>query len=209
MHRLISVLVVATLALPTAAADTVGADPNDPGKVTAIGKGVKEIDVGGIFVLSVDKVGDADAVTKMSTLVGPGFQYYFNPNVSVGATALFNYEKVGDDSVLALGGLVHGSLHVRLGLGAFFRPTLGLGALFGTREVANAATPGTVLELSQTAFLARVAFPIAYFTSRRFLLQAGPEIDISLGSFKADGSEESTSFTTIAGGFSVGFGYVF
>lgn len=209
MHRLLSALVVTTLALPTAAADTIGADPNDPGKVTAIGKGVKEIDVGGIFVLSVDKVGDADAVTKMSTLVGPSFQYYFNANVSVGATGLFSYEKVGDDSVLALGGLVHGSLHVRLGLGAFFRPTLGLGALFGTREVANPATPGTVVELAQNAFLARVAFPIAYFTSRRFLLQAGPEIDISLGSFKADGSSESTSFTTVAGGFSVGFGYVF
>lgn len=209
MHRLLSALVVTTLALPTAAADTIGADPNDPGKVTAIGKGVKEIDVGGIFVLSVDKVGDADAVTKMSTLVGPSFQYYFNANVSVGATGLFSYDKVGDDSVLALGGLVHGSLHVRLGLGAFFRPTLGLGALFGTREVANPATPGTVVELAQNAFLARVAFPIAYFTSRRFLLQAGPEIDISLGSFKADGSSESTSFTTVAGGFSVGFGYVF
>ena len=51
-------------------------------------------------------------------------------------------------------------------------------------------------------------FPIAYFTSRRFLLQAGPEINISLGSFKPD-SGPSTSFTTISGGFSVGLGYVF
>jgi len=208
MQRLFAALIALTLAVPSAVADTAGAEPNDPGKITAIAKGVKEIDVGGIFVLSTNKVGDGETVTNMSTLVGPSFQYYINANFSVGGTGLINYEKAGDDSVLALGGLVHASVHMRLGLGAFFRPTVGVGALFGTREIMNPAMPGTVTELSQASFLGRIAFPIAYFTSRRFLLQAGPEIDFSLGSFKPDGGE-STSFTTIAGGFSVGLGYVF
>lgn len=188
-------------------ADEVAANPNDPGKVTSIGKGVKEIDLGGIFVLTVDKVGDS-STTKLSTLGGVGFQYFFNANVSAGATGLFAYDKVGDAaSATSFGGALFGSFHVRLGLGAFFRPTLGLGALFGTREVD--AGGGMVTEFSQVAFLTRIGLPFAYFPSKRVVLQAGPEINVSIGSFKADGASEGTSFTTVAGGFAVGVGYVF
>jgi len=206
MKRCLVVLSILALS-PSAFADEVGANPNDPGKVTAVGKGVKEIDLGGIFVLTVDKVG-VQSTTKLSTLGGVGFQYFFNANVSVGATGLFAYDKVGDTaSATSFGGALFGTFHVRLGLGAFFRPTLGLGALFGTREID--AGGGMVAELSQTAFLTRIGLPIAYFASKRVVLQAGPEINISIGSFKADGASEGTSFTTIAGGFSVGVGYVF
>ena len=149
-----SLLAVSLLALATPArADEVAANPSDPGKVTSIGKGVKEIDLGGIFVLTVDKVGD-ESTTKLSTLGGVGFQYFFNANVSAGATGLFAYDKVGDTaSATSFGGALFGSLHVRLGLGAFFRPTLGLGALFGTREVD--AGGGTVTEERPKNLLAR------------------------------------------------------
>lgn len=199
----LSVLVVAA----EARADEVAANPNDPGKVTSIGRGVKEIDLGGIFVLSVDKVGD-ESTTKLSTLGGLGFQFFLNQNVSLGATGLFSYDKVGDaTSATSFGGVAFGSLHVRLGLGAFFRPTLGLGALFGTREID--AGGGMVTEFSQVAFLARIGLPIAYFASKRVVLQAGPEVNVEIGSFKADGATDGTSFTTVAGGFAVGVGYVF
>src|SRR5512139_2730156 len=115
----LSVLVV----VAEARADEVAANPNDPGAVTSVGRGVKEIDLGGIFVLSVDKVGD-ESTTKLSTLGGLGFQFFLNQNVSLGATGLFSYDKVGDaTSATSFGGVAFGSLHVRLGLGAFFRPT--------------------------------------------------------------------------------------
>ena len=207
MKRSLLVLPALALLANRAHADDVAANPNDPGKVTSVGKGVKEIDLGGIFVLTVDKVGDT-STTKLSTLGGVGFQYFINANVSAGVTGLFAYDKVGDaTSAVSFGGVAFSSLHVRLGLGAFFRPTLGLGALFGTREVDSGG--GMVAELSQVAFLARIGLPIAYFASKRVVLQAGPEINISVGSFKADGADEGTSFTTIAGGFAVGVGYVF
>ncbi|MBA3396683.1 MAG: hypothetical protein H0T89_28890 [Deltaproteobacteria bacterium] len=210
MHSLttfaVTLLATSTLALSTAVADEVTAEPTDPGRVTAIGKGVKEIDLGGIFVLSVDKVGE-ESNTKLSTLMGAGFQYFINNNVSLGATALFSYDKAGADTQsTGFGGVLFGSFHVRLGLGAFFRPTLGLGGLFGNREIGSG---GTVAKLTQTAFLTRIGLPFAYFPSRRVVLQAGPEINVSVGSFKADGSDEGTSFTTVAGGFAVGVGYVF
>lgn len=207
MKRSVLVMGLLSAASAPARADEVGANPNDPGRVTSIGKGVKEIDLGGIFVLTVDKVDD-NSTTRLSTLGGAGFQYYFNANLSAGVTGLFAYEKAGDaESATSFGGLVHATFHVRLGLGAFFRPTLGLGALFGTREIEGGG--GTVTELSQTAFLTRIGLPIAYFATKRVVLQAGPEINISVGSFKPDGSDDSTSFTTVAGGFSVGVGYVF
>jgi hypothetical protein len=189
-----------------AIADTVTADPNDPGKVTYIDRGVKELNLGGIFVYSVDKVEDT-TTSRFSTLGGPGFQYFFNPNVSVGATALLSYDKIGDASAITFGGVVQSAFHVRLGLGLFFRPSLGVGALFGTREIDSGT--GTITELNQTAFLVRIGLPLAYFASKRFFLQAGPEINISIGSFKADGADDGISFTTVSGGLAVGVGYVF
>ncbi len=207
MKQALVALAPILLASGPALADEVGANPNDAGKVTSIAKGVKEIDLGGIFVLTVDKVGDT-STTKLSTLGGAGFQYFINANASVGATGLFAYDKVGDaTSATSFGGVVFASLHVRLGLGAFFRPTLGVGALFGNREVD--AGGGMSTELSQVAFLARIGLPFAYFPSKRVVLQAGPEINVEVGSFKADGASDGTSFTTVAGGFAVGVGYVF
>jgi hypothetical protein len=188
-------------------ADTVGPDPNDPGRVTAIRKGVKEIDIGAIFVHSYAKPEMGDAVTQISFLGGIGFQYFINDNFSVGGTGLFNAEKQGAVTSSAFGGSVFASFHVRLGLGAFFRPTAGVGALIGTQEFE--AVPGMVTELDQTALLLRVGIPFAYFPSKRIVLQAGPEMNISLGSVTPKSGGASSSFTSIASGFSVGAGYAF
>jgi hypothetical protein len=207
MHRLL-VIPALVLALPSAArADEVGANPNDPGRVTAIQKGVSEIDIGALGVFTYDKQGD-ESNTRLSMLLGLGYQYFVNNNISVGAQFLFDYDRVSSNvSATTLGGTLFASAHVRLGLGAFLRPTLALGALFGNREL-DSGVGGVVVEAKQTAFLTRIMFPFAYFPSKRVVLQAGPEIDMTFGSFTPDGGE-STSFTSIAGGFSVGVGYAF
>jgi hypothetical protein len=205
MTRALGLLVLA-LASP-AAADTVGANPQDHGKVTAIQKGVKEIDVGGIFVLSHSKSGDSEGSTRVSTLGGAGFQYYFNNNFSAGAQFLASYDRQSANAYsTAFGGALFGSLHVRLGLGAFLRPTLGVGALFGTQK--TEVTPGTLMSASQVSGLVRIALPFAYFPGSRVVLQAGPEVDISVGRVTPDGGE-GESFTNVSGGFGVSAGYVF
>jgi hypothetical protein len=194
-------------AAATASADSIGADPNDPGKVTAIHKGVKEIDLGGVFVLSYNKNGDAEATTRVSSLGGAGFQYFVSDNLSAGAQVLFNYDKVNaTTSSTSFGGLLFASLHVRLGLGAFLRPTFGAGLLVGNLE--TEVTPGMVTQASQVAGLVRIALPFAYFPSRRVVLQAGPEINVSVGNVTPDGGE-AESFTSVAGGFGVSAGYAF
>jgi hypothetical protein len=199
--------VLLALATAPAAADSIGAEPNDPGKVTAIHKGVKELDAGGIFVLSYNKSGDAEANTRISTLGGAGFQYFLKDNLSVGATVLFNYDRVSATaSSQSFGGAVFGSLHVRLGLGAFLRPTFGAGVLVGNLD--SEAVPGMVTRASQVAGLVRLALPFAYFPSRRVVLQAGPELDVIVGNVTPDGGD-AQSFTTVSGGFGVSAGYAF
>jgi hypothetical protein len=205
-HRL--ALVIALLAAaPPAYADDIGGNPNDAGKVTAIRKGVAEIDLGGVFVLSYAKAGDGAAQTRISTLGGAGFQYFINNNLSAGANFLFNYDRQSATTYsTAFGGTVFGSLHVRLGLGAFLRPTFGAGLLIGNQN--SEVTPGMVLRASQVAGLVRLALPFAYFPSRRVVLQAGPELDVSIGNVTPDGGE-AQSFTSVTGGFGVSAGYAF
>lgn len=206
MRRAPCLALLLALASP-AAADTVGANPQDRGKATAIQKGVKEIDVGGIFVLSHSKSGDSEGSTRISTLGGLGFQYFLKDNVSAGAQFLASYDRQSADAYsTAFGGAAFASLHVRLGLGAFLRPTLGLGALFGTQK--TEVTPGTLMSATQVSGLVRIALPFAYFPGPRVVLQAGPEVDISVGRVTPDGGE-GQSFTNVSGGFGVSAGYVF
>jgi hypothetical protein len=207
MNRVNCSLLLVVLSGGIAAADTVGANPNDRGKVTAIQKGVKEIDVGGIFVLSHNKSGDGEGNTRISSLGGLGFQYFINDNISVGGTFLAAYDRLNSDAYsTAFGGAAFGSYHVRLGLGAFLRPTLGAGMLFGTQN--TELMPGMLVSAKQISGLVRIAMPFAYFPSGRMVLQAGPELDISIGRTTPDGGE-GESFTNVSGGFGVSAGYVF
>jgi hypothetical protein len=202
---------VAALSIPAVTslghADTLGAEPNDYGKVTHITKGVKEIDLGGIFVLSHSKVGDGEGSTRVSSLSGIGFQYFINDNFSAGATALFGYDRLSSDSYsTGFGGMAFASLHVRLGLGAFLRPLIGAGVLVGNLSTETA--PGMTSSASQVSGLVRIGLPFAYFPSKRVVLQAGPELDVSVGSTNPDVGD-SQSFTTVTGGFGVSVGYAF
>jgi hypothetical protein len=202
-----ALLLALLLTATSASADSLGPDPRDPGKVTFITRGVKEIDVGGIFVLSYSKAGDADAQTRISTLGALGFQYFLKDNLSIGGQFLASYDKQSADAhSSAFGGAVFASLHVPLGLGAFLRPTIGVGALFGTQQ--TEVTPGQLISANQVSGLIRIGLPFAYFPGSRVVLQAGPELDVSIGNVTPDGGD-SQSFTNITGGFGVSAGYVF
>jgi hypothetical protein len=190
-----------------ARADTLAGDQNEYGKITKIKKGVKELDLGGMFVLSHSKSGDGEGQTRVTSLGGPGFQMFINDNLSVGGTILVGLELAGaDQQTLSFGGSLHGQLHLRLGLGAFLRPTFAAGVLVGSQD--TEITPGMKVSANQTAGLVRLALPIAYFTSKRLLLQAGPELNVLVGTVTPEGGD-GQSFTTIAGGFGVSAGYVF
>jgi hypothetical protein len=98
------------------------------------------------------------------------------------------------------------TFHVRLGLGAFLRPTLGGGLLAGS--LVTETTPGMSSSASQIAGLLKIGMPFAYFPSRRIVLQAGPELNVSVGTTTPEAGD-GVSFVTISGGFGVSAGYVF
>jgi hypothetical protein len=202
--RLASLALVALAS--SAHADDIGAEPNDPGRVTKVRRGVWELDAGALGVMSVDKQGDT-SITRISTDANLSIHHFLKDNVSVGISGILNYDSSGGgNSAITYGGAGVATLHLRLGLGAFVRPTLAVGALLGKREIPMDA--GVVEEATQVAFIARIGLPIAYFTSKRFLLHAGPQLHVTAGSYTPMGGEAQT-FTRIAGGFGVGLGYVF
>jgi hypothetical protein len=214
MSRSPSILSLAGLSLfsvlavgpPAARADWAGAQPNDAGTVTHIEKGVKELDVGALGILSSDSQSDVTA-TRVSGDVSATFAYYVRNGVSVGGTVLFDYDSPSDvSSSTAFGGTVDATVHARLGFGAFFRPGLSLGMLFGNQN--QASTPGLVMQASEVGFIARLRLPLAYFVNQRFLLQAGPQLDLITGTYTPT-TGDAQSFTRIAGGFAIGAGYVF
>lgn len=202
------ILALAALALPrpSARADTISGPARDPGKVTAIGPGVKEIDLGGLFLLSYRADG-AGSSSDIASVGGLGVQYFLRDNVSVGVTVLGSYESLGGGVSSSAGGAaLTATHHVRLGLGAFLRPTGGVGMTFGTLSVESA--PGSYASARAVTAFVRLAVPVAYFVSNRVLLSAGPELQAgSVWSSPAMGPTVRSSRTI--GGFGIGVGYVF
>jgi hypothetical protein len=193
-----------TLLASTASAGSLGPDEG-PG-ITDLERGVFELDVGALAVFAHESQGDVSS-TQLSTAFSGSVSYFVKRNVSVALTGIFAYDSRGDDNTaLTLGGTVGAAVHLRLGQGAFFRPGVAVGALLGNRELPVGAM--TVEEASQTVFLTRLSLPLAYFIGRRVVLQAGPQLDVQLGSYEPTAGD-AQSFTRLNGGFAIAAGYAF
>jgi hypothetical protein len=165
-----------------------------------------EADLVGLGVLTSDSE-DGVSTTRLSTDFAATLAYFVKKNVSIGASLLVDYESIGGgQTATTFGASANVVLHAPLGMGAFFRPGLSVGALFGSRR--TEVGPGMLAEASQAGLITRVQLPIAYFASKRFLLQAGPQLNVILGGVTPNGGE-SKAFTRVAGGFAVGGGYTF
>lgn len=193
---------VVAFSTPARADDLYG----DERGINRVKKGVWELDLGSLFAFANDKQGEA-SVFRLTTDVNASVNYFLKDNLSVGVIGLLAYSSQGDDNTaITFGGALGATAHLRLGHGAFFRPGLALGAMFGNREIPIGGN--TVMEASQVGFTARLRLPIAYFISRNLHLEGGPQFNLTVGNFTPDGAD-AVSFTTIDGGFSVGFGYSF
>src|SRR5450755_2240499 len=70
-------------------ADELVGDHDDRGRVTKIGRGVWEIDLGALGVLTSDKEGDT-SVMRLSSDLSAGVQRFVADNISVGGEVLFD-----------------------------------------------------------------------------------------------------------------------
>lgn len=160
-----------------------------------------------MFLLSHSQAANAEATTQLTTLGGLGFQYYLKDNVSVGASVLASFDQSSADAwSVGYGGAAFASLHLRLGLGAFVRPTAAVGMLFGSQRTELA--PGQLMSASEVAGLLRLGLPIAYFPGTRVVLQAGPELTFRVGQATPPAGSPR-SFSNLAGSFGISAGYVF
>ena len=201
-------LALTILGLPVtpSRADDLDANPDDPGRITAIHRGVWELDVGALGILASDHQGDA-TVTRLSVDTSLTLSRFIKNNVSIGVAGLFDYDSSGGGNHAAqLGGALQATVHFRLGLGAFFRPGIAVGGLYGTRD--TSIGPGMLEAATQLGVITRLQFPLAYFASKRVVLQAGPQLNFTAGRYTPTGGT-SHGFTRIAGGFAIGAGYAF
>ncbi len=207
MHRSAFVIAALVAAPALAHADDFTNDPESP-SFTRAHQGASEVDIGALGVLTHESFNNTSTTQVAMTFSGR-YQYFVRDALSVGAEALYDYTRAVDTTTTtAYGFSALATGHLRLGRGAFLRPTIALGALFGSSNTPTGLA-GLTIEDSSTAFLVRLQLPFAYYTTSHLTLQAGPELDILLGSSSPQGGGNSTSFTEVVGGFSVAVGYTF
>jgi hypothetical protein len=201
-----SILFASVLSSSFAHADDLGSNPNDPGKITRIRKGVWEVDFDALGVLS-SSTQNSTTATRFSTDGAATISRFVRDNLSVGVSILGSYDTIGGNDYSILGGAaLVTNVHMRLGMGAFFKPGVAVGVLVG-----NHNTPlmsGLTEQDTQIGLIARLQLPIAYFVGRRFMIQAGPQLDFTAGNITPTGKPAQT-FTQLAGGFAIGAGYLF
>jgi len=98
--------------------------------------------------------------------------------------------------------------NVRLGNSLFFRPGVGAGYFFGTRERPG-ATLGTKIESTISGPAALLDLTLQYFASPNFSMRAGPVLVMRFGSEAPDAGGDAQSYTQIDAGFTAGLAYSF
>jgi hypothetical protein len=140
-----------------ALADSLQPGSNDPGVITHLGKGLKELGLDSMLVVGYDKTGEASSL-KATLLTGPTFRYFIrdNLNLAVNASFLFKKASAGDlGGQTDIGGLgtIAAGYHASPGRGMFLEPLIGVGGFFGTRTIGK--DPGRSVPASSAAPVAR------------------------------------------------------
>lgn len=230
-----SVVLSAALVTSSAMADTLSAGGNSVGSITRISKGVKELSLEMNVVFKSDTVkgkeGAPDTTNSQLALVGaPVFRYFLIDNLALGLHVGGFYKsassKSGDieNKTTDTGflGTLTAAYYAGLGGGMFIAPMVGGGGFFGNREISSpgptAGGPLVVNRATLSGAAVRAGLGFVFYSSARFNLFARPEAIIYLGSSKpkeeanttpTTTDTSSTGFTSIDGGFTCGFSYIF
>jgi hypothetical protein len=204
MFRIYLALVLVAAAAATARAQsTVTSRPYSG--YNQIARGVNELGLDSLLIVNWANEGD-DSALRMSVLGGLSGRRFIRANLAVGLAARGFYRSSGgpDRDAGALVGLEIGR-YLRLGEGIFLAPTAGAGVLFGTRR--TPIDDLTTREASLFGGAVTLGLPLVLYAWERFNVRAGPSVVFSLGNATAGG--ESTAFSHLDAGFSVGAAYYF
>ena len=229
-----SAALCAAFVTSSAQADTLSSGGNSIGSITRISKGVKELGLEMNVVFKSDTVKgkdqQPDTTNSQLALVGaPVFRYFIIDNLALGLHLGGFYKsassKTGDvenkTSDVGFLGTLTAAYYAGLGGGMFVAPMVGGGGFFGNRETSSPDPAGSGKPIVQRASLSgaavRAGIGLVFYSSPRFNLFARPEAIIYLGSSKPKEEANTTTpvdtssrgFTSIDGGFTCGFSYIF
>ena len=114
-----------------------------------------------------------------------------------------------DTSDLGFIGFVVINYYLRLGYSLFFKPGVGVGGFYASRETPHNDDPTSSLEVETDlyGFAGRVDLGLVYYAGAHFNLRAGIDIIIRYGAEAYEGN--STSFYSVDAAFGAGLGYSF
>jgi len=177
--------------------------------------GTMELGLGGLFLMNYDKIGDSESF-RVSVRGGLSFAYFLRRALSLRIELAGGYYKANDDTTNAdessfqVDAMINYYLHISRGM--FWKPGIGLGFRFGNRFASVDVPPATTISSRASVIGGHVRFDLglAFFSSPRFNLKAGPEFFLSFGSVNPDDpAAESDGFVRLDAGFSLGAYFVF
>jgi hypothetical protein len=207
-HRVSLAAIIATMTLAgSAQADMIGPGQGSIGHVTAVGKGVKELGVESMFVMSSTSVAESKADAKddsssmrLTFTGGAVFRYFLAKNLPIGlhvgglyrsASASAGGADLSTVTDKGFIGTVGADYLVSLSRGMFLVPGFSVGGFFTTAEhkspastIGTTTTPESTDRYGQSGFAVRAGLGLTYYASPHFTLSARPEALVLLGSSK-------------------------
>lgn len=220
---LIPTLVLAAAAIALLSTSSVQAQPRP------IDGGTFEVGLDNILLVSFSEVdidnpagGDPGTASELDVAYTGGLhpRFFVIDRLSVGLSLNLFYRLAQTTSEIGgmsdeteasdFGFLGFATLHYFLPLNrfVFFKPGLGLGAFFGTRERPG-AMPGIRIESDLSGFAGRVDIGFQFQLSDMVNLKTGLAVIPWFGSETPPDSDESESFRQVDAGFNLGVGVTF
>lgn len=197
-------LILPILAAPWEASAQQSLRSRNSGSVNKLKKGLMDIGVDSLWILAYSQ-DETTETSRLSLQTGITIRRFIRDNLAVGGRASGFYHSFGEaDEERGAMGMLVANYYMRLGSGMFFAPGVSVGGLIGTRESMLPAVGDSNL-LGATMGL---SLPFAFYAWETFNLRAGFDLLVTVGTATPE-QGESSSYTTVDGGFSVGGGYFF
>ncbi len=179
------------------------------------------------FLNSSEPAASADGVSTTSTYAAymgglvPRVFVINNLAIGLSLNVLYQYNSLEitsggttetiDSDDLGFIGFLMLNYYLRLGYSLFFKPGIGVGGFYASRETPYndvPGTPGLELETDLYGFAGRIDLGLVYYAGRHFNLRAGIDILIRAG-YEAAPDGDGDSFYSIDAAFGAGLGYSF
>ncbi len=164
-------------------------------------KGLNEVGIHALGSLS-QVTQDENQTSQFFGVAGLTYRHFISDDIALSMNGSYVYRSPIDDSTEEAGMIVLSSnYYQRLGEGMFIAPGLGLGGIFGDRNVPQES--GLIASEPFQGAVLRLQLPIVLYAWDKFNVFGGPEALFTFASTSPE-QGEGVSFFRLDAGFSVG-----